>query len=352
LPAAGFDFSDGSVKYVLLGLGKRGIELQSYGSANLPEGSIVRGRIEKPDDIAAILRKIQHDTGIENAHAALPEEQAYLFDAELPSDTRDRASVIQSLEFNLKENVPLAPEEAYFDFELLEVESASPQVSVSVYPRAGVEAYASVFADARLKLLSLEIEGQATARACVPRGLCETALIVDLGKQGSGISIVSRGVLVFTASVELCGDHLTKAVADRLNLSIDDAESWKLSRGFVRTKENEEAFAAMLPVIVALRDEINRHCMYWKMHSMRERSSLAQVQCVILCGGTANLSGIVEYLNATLDVPVSLANVWQNSLSLERHIPEISHHESLRYATAIGLAMRGLARSFLHQRQV
>jgi hypothetical protein len=47
-------------------------------------------------------------------------------------------------------------------------------------------------------------------------------------------------------------------------------------------------------------------------------------------------------LTANLKVPVEIANVWTNIISsFDDKIPSISFNESLKYATAIGLALKG-----------
>ena len=62
---------------------------------------------------------------------------------------------------------------------------------------------------------------------------------------------------------------------------------------------------------------------------------------IILCGGDANLAGLTEYLTLTLKIPVKLANVWLNVFSFEEYVPEIEFNKSLKFATAVGLALKG-----------
>jgi Tfp pilus assembly PilM family ATPase len=64
-----------------------------------------------------------------------------------------------------------------------------------------------------------------------------------------------------------------------------------------------------------------------------------KIEKVILCGGSANLMGLPEYLSESLSIPTERARVWQNAFSLESFVPPITQRYSLGYATAIGLAL-------------
>jgi hypothetical protein len=57
-----------------------------------------------------------------------------------------------------------------------------------------------------------------------------------------------------------------------------------------------------------------------------------------LLSGSDVLLGLDEYLTRSLDIPVKVANVWTNILSLDKYVPPINNRESLDYASALGLA--------------
>ena len=63
---------------------------------------------------------------------------------------------------------------------------------------------------------------------------------------------------------------------------------------------------------------------------------------IILCGGSANLAGLPEYLSSNMNIVVEVANVWANTFSLNDIVPDISQPQSLSYATTVGLALKGI----------
>ncbi len=348
MPAVGIDISNESVKYVSLKHNGTFMVPDRIDKLPLPLGIVERGLIKNADELTGVLKKIQRETRLSFAHVSLPEEHAYLFETSLPKD--NELSVEQALEFHLKENVPLSPDEVIIDYiELDSSNSAKLDLSVSVYPIRIVQQYLEVFLAAGFEPLSFEVEAQAIARALVSKEQRkETIMFVDLGASDAGISIISSGVLEYTATLDTAGNRLTQAVQKGLDISIKEAEEQMIMNGLINTPENKKVFDAMLPIVEALRDEINKHLSYWNVHRGTERPGTRSIDSVIICGGNAVIKGLTQYLTAMLSVPVVPGNVWINLFSIDEVLPALSYRESVKYATAVGLALRSLTREGIH----
>ncbi len=344
MPAAGVDISDHSIKYVSLRSHKGVPTLVSYGKLELPLDVIERGEITDPVSVTKLLTRLKAEHNITHAHVSLPEEHAYLFQMELP--VAPPAETEQMLEFHLKENVPIGADEAVFDHNIIREQKGKRELNVSVYPLPIALQYSRVFEDAGIQPLSLEIEGQATARALLdPRGEKPT-LVVDIGRNDASLSISMWGDVTFTAGLESGGDDLTRAIARSLDVSFQEAEKLKRKYGFSDTKEARLVYEALLPIVQDMADTIRKHLMYWQIHMRNTSSGKDQeVERVVLAGGNANLHGLVEYLEASLQVPVEVGNVWHNLFSFDEQVPAIHAQEALEYATSVGLALRSLSRN-------
>jgi type IV pilus assembly protein PilM len=165
-------------------------------------------------------------------------------------------------------------------------------------------------------------------------------MLVDFGRTRTGIAVVANGVVGFTSTVPVGGGALTLAIAKHLSISPDEAEKVKRENGVVGGVGNEELSLALMSTISILRDEVNRHFTYWQTHDDDYGKKRPTINKIYLCGGDSNLPGFAGYLATGLPVPVELANVLVNVNSLDKYVPEISFGDSLRYATAIGLALR------------
>jgi Tfp pilus assembly PilM family ATPase len=108
--------------------------------------------------------------------------------------------------------------------------------------------------------------------------------------------------------------------------------------GLVRGAETSEVRDALIPTISVIRDEVVVRMQYW--HARSGNQDDKRITSVVLCGGSANLKGLPEYMSETLGVPAFRGNVWQNAFSLEHTIPPIDRPHSFGYAAAIGLALQ------------
>jgi len=343
MPAVGIDISDYAIKYVAFSRRKGGVELQAYGKVDLPLDVIERGEIKDSETIVKLLSRIKEDNHVEFAHLALPEEHAYLFQMTLPQGSKEE--VEQKLEFHLKENVPIGADEALYDYGIIQEKDENIELNVSVYPANIAMQYVNVVEEAGYTPISIEIEGQATARALI--GVRDTAplLIIDIGRNDASLSISTGGVVTFTANLEIGGDYFTRAIARSLDVSFQEAENLKRKHGLRDTEEDKLVFDGLFPVVEKFGESIRKHVMYWQMHMKKTTSEKEEISHVVLVGGNANITGLAEYLETTLDVSVEIGNVWKNVFSFEECVPAIPRGSSLEYTTAIGLALRSLIRS-------
>ncbi len=343
MPAVGLDISDSSVKFVELVNRPYGKELGMFAERDIPEGVVVNGEIVDTERLARVLAGLRRDFGLEFVRVSLPEEKGYVFQTKIARETPpDQVRGI--IEFSLEENVPLSPVESVFDYEVVQSGTGAAgdhvDVNVSVYPRKIVDLYTAAIRRAGLVPLSFEVEAHAVTRAVVQNGDLGTYLIVDIGRARTGLAIVSGGALAFSSTLDVGGDALTVAIGKYAWVSPEKAEVMKNDRGLLRQRGDQELYASLVATVSALRDEINRHYIYWQGRKKPDGSPSPQIQKIVLCGGNANLAGLPEYLSSSLRVPAERANVWVNAAPFEESVPEIGYHQSLSYATAIGLALR------------
>lgn len=341
MPAVGIDISDTTIKYVYLTRTGERAALREYGKVELPVGTIEQGHVKDPNALTQVMRKLRSEHGFEYAHLALPEEHAYLFQVDMPAASAHE--VQQMLEFHLKENVPLAAEEALFDYSVYRETKTSIGLNVSVYPATIAAPYLDAFEQAKLTPLTLEIEGQATARALLSPSDTNSVIIINIGRSAASLSIASGGHVSFTASLDMGGDLLTRAISRHLDVSFHEAEKLKVEQGFMDTPENKLVYEALLPLLRDLKSSISKHYAYWQMHN-ESAGTDSEVRRVILVGGNANLKGLPEYLESGLEAPIDVANVWSNIMSLDETLPPLMREQSLEYATAVGLALASLGR--------
>ena len=354
IPVVGFDISDKSIKYIQFDGEKI---IKQFGEKKLPSGIIESGEIKKEDELVSFLRENFKNSNIENVIVSLPEEKAFLDIIELPKMRPE--NIRKSLEVQLENYFPIKSSEAVFDYKILNFGGANPDalkffdVLVSVFPRLLIGAYQNVWMKAGIKPLAFQPEAEA-----LKRSLCKEnnvpKMLVDFGKTRTTFIIAARNSVLFTSTVKISGKDLDEIIRRSLSVSGEEAEKIKIEKGRIlpaigkesaqnQKIEEREIQSILTPVISALRQEIDKYIAYWQTHygHIHEKGQKMDIKEIILCGGDANLAGLTEYLTLTLKIPVKLANVWLNVFSFEEYVPEIEFNKSLKFATAVGLALKG-----------
>ncbi len=342
-PCVGVDISDTSLKYIQFvreHSHDKNLSIKYWGDIEVPSGVVERGNVHDVDKLSAALKEVKEKCRAQYVSLSLPEERAYLFETTIDASTplKDIRGLI---EFHLEENVPLSSRDAYFDYAIIgeDTVNRSLRVAVAVYAQPTINSYYEACQKAGLVPLSFEIEAQAIARATVPKERQHTYMIVDFGKTRMGVGIVHRGVLMYTSTIEIAGVQLSQDMRGVLgNLAESELTKIKNTKGLLRTKDNEAIASILEKYASTIADELSIRIHYW--HSRGIDPEEREIKKVILCGGSANLFGLPEFLNQRLGVHVERAHVWANAFSLDEKIPPITRRYSYGYATAIGLALK------------
>lgn len=342
LPSAGVDISDSSLKYIKFRPDRKSgqkLELEFWGDIDIPEGVVKRGIVNGTDKLAEAIREVKERTGIESVRVSLPEERAYLFETEITRGTPLK-EIRGQLEFRLEENVPLSPQDAFFDYDIIEntLDKSKLHVSVTVYARETVMSYYEACQKAGVMPVSFEVEAQAIARASIPEDDKKTHLIVDFGKTRTGVGIVQNNVLMYTSTIDIGGSELSQAMRDKLgNVSDMELTTIKNTQGLVRTVSSSDVHDAVVPIMKEIATQVQTRLQYW--NNKESQAMDRQISSIVLCGGSVNMRGLPAFFTEVLGIEAKRADVWQNAFSLDATVPSIGRRFSYGYATAIGLAL-------------
>jgi type IV pilus assembly protein PilM len=344
-PSAGIDISDASIKWLALDrIGER-FCVHTHGEIALESGIVVSGLVHNPPALVAALVAARTALGpISRIHAALPEEAAYVFGMQVPPKT-PREQIMRMIEFEFEGRIPIPPTAAVFDYNPIATDArASGEIGVIVFPQDVSEAYAGVFTDAGFELLSLEVEATSIARAvCSTDNTEPITLLVDFGRARTGFAVIKRGTPIFTSTVEVGGEAITRTLKEKLGLSDSDAERYKNEQGVLPGEgAAAQGFKLVSGTASVLADEVARHFDYWDTRRNEHGERLTPVGKVVLVGGNANLKGLDDLIASRVHAPVEVGDVWRNVAPFDEYIPPIEKRASLQYATSIGLALRGL----------
>jgi type IV pilus assembly protein PilM len=344
LPSVGVDISDTSMKYVYFEPTLRHHKariLKSWGDIDIPADSLERGDVKNPKLLTETLKEFKKITGADFVRVSLPEERAYIFETEIKHNVPTKE--IQSLlEFRLEENVPIAARDTIFDYDFLpsSPESRTSKVVVAAYQRDTIMTYYEACIAADVVPISFEVEAQAMARAVIPTDTTDTIMLIDFGKTRTGVGIIKSGILLYTSTIDIGGGQLSQVMRRVLGDTVAEAELTRLknTQGLIRAVDDTKVYDCLIPTVSVIKDEIATRMQYWHARE-GNRTPERRIKKVILCGGSANLKGLPEYMTEALGVSCVRGNVWENAFRSDLVVPPIEKNYSYGYATAIGLAL-------------
>lgn len=336
VPTVGLDFSDATMRFVSLEITSKGLIPKHFAEMTIPEGAMKGGRITDSQKFVTFLKTIQKQYSLRYVHVSIPESQVYSVTLSLdPGAIKDIRSAIELV---LEDNIPLKVLETVFDYHILSQGEKELMVQVVAMPEAVARAYYNAFTEAGIIPVSFELEGQAISRSVLAPEDNGSYMIVDFGANRTGITIVTNGTAMVTATLEFGGRMLTQTLAKELAISIEEAEKIKREHGLVGAGEQKNIFATLSSGMSVLKDEINRRYIYWQ-EKKNQLGAFPRIETIYLCGGHSNLRGLDEYLSSSLKLNVVQVNPWLNCFDLDEVVPSMNKEVSMSYVTAIGLAL-------------
>lgn len=336
------DLSDHSVKIFEIAKTGRKNKVRSFGCFNIPEGYIEDGKIMDKPKIVEIIKSAVKKTrprkiNTRNVVCSLPESKAFLRIISIPKIDEDEAE--EAVRWELEASIPLTTDQVYYDWQFLNEAGGRQNVLTVAVSRDIVDDTMEVMEKAGLSVLALEVESIASSRSLIPNKVPmeEISIIVDVGGHKTSFIICEGTVPYFTSSIPFSSDAISDAISGKLNMSREEADEVKIAQGIESTPENSTIFNVVSPLLENLAVEIEKTLDFYRSIS----KSTISGERIILCGGGANLKGLVPYLANRLGKDVFVGDPWINFNSSGK-LPIINNDDSIRYATSIGLALKNI----------
>lgn len=361
----GLDISDLSLKIIKLKKKRGRLALVSFGEEEIKPGIIKEGEIKNEEKLAETIRTAVSKVKGEKLRtkyviASLPEEKAFLQVIQTPKMAEE--DLKSAMVYEAENYIPLPIEEVYLDCQIVPpVVNGLDHLDVllAALPKKTVDPYLSVLKRAGLQPIALEIESLAIARALIKKELSSfPILLIDLGATRTSFIIFAGHSLRFTFSIPVSSRNFNELISKNLGVSLLEAERLKIKHGLeekVRLKIKDEKtkikkergkiFEALVPALVDLVQQIKKHLEYYQTYASHEHlpPDGRGVAKILLCGGGANLKGLIELLALELKIPVERGNPWVNILPEDqKETMDLPFEKSLGYTTALGLALRGI----------
>jgi len=350
----GVDIGAGGVKVVELRNDKHRARLSTYGFA---EAAVMSSNPASNlgtdlEAIAGTIREVCARAKVESNRAVTSLPIAAVFSAIISLPHMPEKELGAAVMWEAKKLVPLPIEDMIIDWKPLTALEAGSVPSGARDPghrgtgamrvlltgasKHLVQQYVTVFASAKIELISLETEAFALIRSLVgddPSVVC----ILDIGAARTSMVIVDAGTPVLSRSIDVGGQAITRAIGEAMGVDQSQAEQMKLDMAVMSVGSATAGLPTILaqtfaPVIQEVRYGMN---LYLSQEAHRGRV----VEKVILAGGTAMLPTLTEFFARELNLRVFVGDPWARVIYPVDLRPALDAIGP-QFAVTIGLAMR------------
>ncbi|MBU1349611.1 type IV pilus assembly protein PilM [Patescibacteria group bacterium] len=369
----GLDISDLSLKLIQLSKIKNKTKIQALNDVALAEGLIVNGEIKNQKKVAEIIKQLVSSSKYGEATsksvvACLPETKTFIKLVEIKEISNDLSAAVAH---EIEKYFPLPLDEIYYDWQVIENHNNIRSVLIGAAPKNIVDQYISLLADANLSIEALEIEPVALCRSLLYEESYDfhgndkkNYAIIDIGATRSSLILYSRNTILFTVSMPISGREITKNLSEIFKIKKAHAEKIKIIGRLAQNKVQKIINNSLSDMISNLNKKIKEAIKFYNNHF----SDRGPLNNILLCGGGTNIRNIDKIisgsLRSNLNIEIkkgdSLIHINEEKKMLsklfsEKHVfnlkilqkqkatkLSITQDASLRFATAIGLALRGI----------
>ncbi|MDK8173145.1 MULTISPECIES: type IV pilus assembly protein PilM [Curtobacterium] len=311
----------------------------------LPIGSTSRGEVLEPNTVAAALRELWAVGRFRTKDVALGMGNQRVLSRDLTVPKAPLAQIRESLPFQVQDLLPVPVGEAILDF--YPIAEGSGEGGPVVHGLLVAAIKDAVLANVRaVQLAGLHPVGVDLIPFALSRVLAPTdvpaAAIVELGGNATTVVIARHGVPHFVRIIPTGGDEVTKQIAVRLEISLEQAEvvkRWIGTGARAQTADDVRAAAvvreATNELIASIRNTLN--------YFVNTKGDGAPIARLVLAGAGSGLPGFGEALAETTGVPTVVGDPFTGVHWARSIAPEVVAERGQSMAVAWGLAAGGRA---------
>jgi type IV pilus assembly protein PilM len=316
--AIGLDIGTSGVRAAEVSFGRGQRKLERFGQVALPVGAVVDGEVIDTDVVSDAIRTLWSATRFRSkkVHLGVANQRVIVRQVDLP--WLPPAELKASLPYQVQDFIPLPVDQVLLDYHPIEevaLEGGARGIRGLLVAAAREMVLRSVEAvqKAGLQPASVDLVPFAILRSTAEfddLGLAsgEAVAVVNVGASVTNLIVHTGGIPRFVRILPMGGADITDAIAERLGVSLDDAEGMKQMTGFSGLAGDTLGAAPEAKVIDATAgafvDEVRTSLDYYQA-----QPTAVRIGRVLLSGGGGRLDGLATRLAAALRLPVEDGSV-------------------------------------------
>lgn len=248
----GIDIGSETIKLAeLKSQGKEPV-VTALGMVDTPEGAVDQTGVYDSDAVGTAIKQLFAETGASASQVvcSIAGQQSVLVRTiEVPRMTPPELK--EHMQWEVTRNVPFAEPDIVSDFRALEdmdPTSQNMEVVMAISPQSAVNTLVACVKKASKTMFAIDVEPLGIARALRHQengaATTEVVCVVDIGHKTTSINMYRHGNLLMPRQVPIGGEMFTRAIADNLNVSMEEAETLKQTKAEVPESAAASGFSS------------------------------------------------------------------------------------------------------------
>lgn len=240
----GLDIGSKNIKIIeIKGFGKS-MQVTALAIGDTPPDAIQQGIVTDAKALGAAIKQLCQRNGIRAGKviaAAAGSAGVVVRVIEVPKMTPSELN--ETMKWEVERHIPFPVNDVEMAYQAIDDPALSDpnaqnmEVLLAVAQRDMVAAQLSTLESAGLRAVAIDVEPLAIGRSLLNLsrdGLAnKNVVIVNMGASNTDVAVFKKGILRFPRTIPIAGDNFTRAIADTLGLSMEQAEEEKKLNGAV-----------------------------------------------------------------------------------------------------------------------
>ncbi len=323
--------------------GKGALQLTAYGAIDLSAASDASGSLTAT--LTPAMQRVMREKGIKAAPLVVSLNGQAVFPrfAKFPAVAADKLEEL--VRYEVEQNVPFPIDEIVCDHQFTGTTPEGEKAAMIVAAKLEqVRAVTDAVAAAGLSPQIVDVSPMAIYNAFrwSNPGATGCSVILDIGSRTTSLILV-EDEKIYTRSIPVAGNTITKDIAQTFGCSLEEAEQLKIERGYVSlggvTEDADEVTDRVSKIVrtalTRLHAEISRSINFYR--SQQGGNAPARL---FLTGGTVRLPQLDEFFRETLQVEVGYLNPFAKIALGPRVDRSALANDAFTLVESAGLALR------------
>ena len=335
----GLDIGSHAIKVCQLKRSSNGYAIVTLGSTVLPEGAVDDGTLNDSEVVSKAIADLFNNLKIKNRTVGFSISGYSVIVKKVNLAVMEGAKLEEHIMAEAEQYIPFDIDDVYLDFQDLKTNSKEgdrTDVMLVAAKKEIVDDYLEMLRSINLNPVIVDVDGFALENSYEHNyRINENVGLIDIGAAKMNINIISQGISVVARDIIVGSRQLTEQIMNVFDVEFEEAEAIKL--GFLPSEEKRREVEGIFSTtctqwVLEIKKAIDLY------HSNHPDQPLNRL---ILSGGGAKVTGLLEFLAQETEIPVELFNPFLKMESNPKKIdPAYLLSIGPEMAIATGIALR------------